>query len=56
MKTKTKKALGDLVLRNCKHISKPYTLYEIIELVDGCEYNAEMMLQHLLLWVERNSK
>lgn len=42
--------LQEVAGRHCSHIQKPYTLEEICEHVDGSEYNAELMLQHLLLW------
>ena len=42
--------LQEVAGRHCSHIQKPYTLKEICEHVDGSEYNAELMLQHLLLW------
>ena len=52
-KSKTPQAirlLQEVAGRHCSRIQKPYTLKEICEHVDGSEYNAELMLQHLLLW------
>ena len=49
-------SIESLVSRHCSHIQKPYTLEEICNQVDGCEYNAELMLQHLLLWVSANDR
>lgn len=46
--------MHSLVNRHCAHIRKPYTLEEICEQVAGNEYNAELMLQHLMLWVTAN--
>jgi hypothetical protein len=43
-----------LARRHCAHIRKPYTLEEICEQVNGGEYNAELILQHLLRWVSAN--
>lgn len=52
--TQSGSSLQRLVSRHCAHIRKPYTLEEICEQVAGNEYNAELMLQHLLLWVSAN--
>ena len=49
-------SLDSLVSRHCAHIRKPYILKEICEQVEGGEYNAELMLQHLLLWVSANAE
>jgi hypothetical protein len=49
-----RRSLHAVVSRHCAHIRKPYTLEEICEQVEGNEYNAELMLQHLLLWVSAN--
>lgn len=41
------------------HIAKPLDIYAIVSEIDSDEYNAELMLQHLLLWAaktERNLK
>ena len=46
----------EVVNRHCAHIRQPYTLKEIYEQVEGNEYNAELMLQHLLLWVSNNDQ
>ena len=43
-----------LVDRYCSHIRKPYTLDEICEQITFYDYNAELMLQHLMLWVSTN--
>lgn len=50
----TRRSLHAVVSRHCAHIRKPYTLEEICEQVSGNEYNAELMLQHLMLWVSAN--
>lgn len=50
-----RRSLHAVVSRHCAHIRKPYTLKEICEQVDGGEYNAELMLQHLLRWVSANN-
>jgi hypothetical protein len=49
-----RRSLHAVVSRHCAHIRKPYTLEEICDQVDGNEYNAELMLQHLLLWCSAN--
>ena len=49
-----RRLLHAVVSRHCAHIQKPYTLEEICEQVAGNEYNAELMLQHLLLWCSAN--
>jgi hypothetical protein len=49
-----RRSLHAVVSRHCAHIRKPYTLEEICEQVEGGEYNAELMLQHLLRWVSAN--
>jgi hypothetical protein len=36
------------------HIRKPYTLRQIIRMIESDEYNAELLLQHLLRWVADN--
>ena len=43
--------LQRLVGRIAGHIRNPYTLGEIVALIESDDYNAEMMLQHLLRWV-----
>ena len=47
-------ALNEIVVWNCCHISQPYTLREICNEIDTGDYSAELMLQHLLLWVDAN--
>ena len=47
-------ALRGLVASNYCHISQPYTLREICNEIDTGDYSAELMLQHLLLWVDAN--
>lgn len=51
-----RRSLHAVVSRHCAHIRKPYTLEEICEQVEGGEYNAELMLQHLLRWVSANDQ
>jgi len=36
------------------HIRQPYTLAQIVRQIESNEYNAEMLLQHLLRWVAAN--
>ena len=48
-------SLERIISRHCAHIRKPYTLAEICEQVETGEYNAELMLQHLLIWVSANA-
>lgn len=50
-----RRSLHAVVSRHCAHIRKPYTLEEICEQVAGNEYNAELMLQHLLRWVSASN-
>ena len=51
-----RRSLHAVVSSHCAHIRNPYTLEEICEQVAGAEYNAELMLQHLLLWCSANDK
>jgi hypothetical protein len=39
----------------CEKIINPYTMLEILGLIDSGDYNAELLLQHLLLWVSKNT-
>lgn len=36
------------------HIRDPHSLKEIIEKWESCEYNAELLLQHLLVKIQPN--
>lgn len=38
-----------VVLSKAGHIEKPYSLDEILDKIESDDYNAELMLQHLLL-------
>ncbi len=53
---KTRMKLDQIAREHCGHIRKPYKLTEIIDQVESNEYSAELMLQHLLLWVKRNTE
>lgn len=35
------------------HIQRPMEIYDIVAKIDSDEYNAELMLQHLLLWAAK---
>jgi hypothetical protein len=35
------------------HIQKPMDIHAIVSEIDSDEYNAELMLQHLLLWAAK---
>jgi hypothetical protein len=39
----------------CDRVTNPYTMLEMLGMIDSGEYNAELMLQHLLLWVSKNT-
>ena len=43
--------LDKLIEERCGNISKPFTLKEICQQIESNDYSAEMLLQHLLLWV-----
>lgn len=38
------------------HIRAPMTIDEIVAQINGAEYSAELMLQHLILWAAENEK
>ena len=38
------------------HIRKPMDIYAIVSEIDSDEYNAELMLQHLLLWAAQTER
>lgn len=46
--------LHKCVQRVAGYISEPMELREIVEKIDSDDYNAELMLQHLLMWVDNN--
>lgn len=50
------KKFNTLVDSMAGHIKKPYTLDEMIDILESGEYNAEMILQHLLLFVANKTK
>jgi len=37
-----------------KQIKNPYTVMEIIEKWESCDYNAEILLQHLIVKIQPN--
>lgn len=39
----------------CDRVINPYTMLEMLGLIQSGEYNAELMLQHLLFWVSKNT-
>lgn len=39
----------------CSHIRRPFTLEEIVQKIESGDYNAEMLLQHLLVWVHKET-
>lgn len=51
MTPETQARLESLVKTHLSKIREPFTLEEILSQVESADYNAEMMLQHLLLWV-----
>jgi hypothetical protein len=42
-----------VALSKAGHIEKPYSLDEILDKIESDDYNAEMMLQHLLLYISK---
>jgi hypothetical protein len=49
MTTDTATKLRYLAAERCGHIREPYTLDEILDMIHSNEYNAELVIQHLLL-------
>jgi hypothetical protein len=47
-------ALQKCAYRIAGHIEKPMDIYAIIQEINSDEYNAELMLQHLILWAAIN--
>ena len=47
-------SLERVIASHCAHIQKPYTMDEICAHVESDDYSPELMLQHLLLWVQSN--
>ena len=39
----------------CSHIHHPFTLEEIVQKIESGTYNAELLLQHLLVWVHKEA-
>lgn len=54
MTQEVKKRFRHLVKLHCQHVSKPLSISEILVEIEEEEYNAELMLQHLLLWIARS--
>lgn len=42
-----------VALSKAGHIEKPYSLDEILDKIESDDYSAELMLQHLLLYLRR---
>jgi hypothetical protein len=42
-----------VALSKAGHIEQPYSLAEILDKIESDDYNAELMLQHLLLYLRR---
>ena len=49
-------ALNSLVSFYRSHIQRPFTLEEIVQKIESGTYNAELLLQHLLVWVGENMR
>ena len=49
-----KASVNTRIDRIAGHIRQPYTLAQIVRQIESNEYNAEMLLQHLLRWVAAN--
>lgn len=57
-------AMGDTTcsaLQKCadrigRHISNPLDILAIVAKIESDEYNAELMLQHLLLWAAKTER
>lgn len=45
-------SINSLVQSHCSHIKHPFTLEEICQQIQSGEYNAELLLQHLLLFMK----
>jgi len=53
MNTKTMSRLSHVALSKAGHIKQPYSLDKIMDKIESDDYNAELMLQHLLLYLRR---
>jgi hypothetical protein len=42
-----------VALSKAGHIEQPYSLAEILDKIESDDYSAEMMLQHLLLYISK---
>lgn len=45
-------SINSLVQSHCPHIQHPFTMEEICKQIQSGEYNVELLLQHLLLFVK----
>jgi hypothetical protein len=52
----TLSALQRCAERVAGHIAKPLDIYAIVAEIESDEYNAELMLQHLLLWAAKTER
>lgn len=50
MKTDSER-LAAWVERACSHIRRPKNLQEIVDDLEGNEYNAEQTVQHMAIWI-----
>lgn len=48
-------ALNSLVSFYRSNIQHPFTLEEIVQKIESGDYNAELLLQHLLVWVHKET-
>lgn len=49
-------ALNSLVSFYRSNIQHPFTLEEIVQKIESGDYNADLLLQHLLVWVVENRR
>ena len=56
MSNPNKPSLQYVVDCYCSHIHHPFTLEEIVQKIESGTYNAELLLQHLLVWVGENMR
>lgn len=50
---KSDSALQLCANRIAGHITEPLDIQEIVQEIETDEYNAELMLQHLILWIAK---
>ncbi len=48
--------IREIAYKVAGHIEEPMTLNEIAAAIDSDYYNAELLLQHLLLWAARQEQ